>query len=104
MQHHGAGLRRILTSRKVDNETQDALVATLATNPAAAALEPPDRAIVDYALKLTRTPQEIERRDVEALRQAGLNDRGIHDACAVTAYFGFVNRMADGLGVELEEG
>ena len=36
------------------------------------------------------------------LRGAGFDDRGIHDICAVTAYFAFVNRIADGLGVELE--
>ena len=41
--------------------------------------------------------------DVEQLRSQGLDDRGIHDICAITAYFAFVNRMADGLGVELEE-
>jgi alkylhydroperoxidase family enzyme len=41
--------------------------------------------------------------DVDALRAAGFDDRAIHDICAITAYFAFVNRIADGLGVELEE-
>lgn len=40
--------------------------------------------------------------DVDRLRAAGLGDGGIHDAAAVTAYFNFVNRIALGLGVELE--
>ena len=40
--------------------------------------------------------------DIDRLRGAGFDDRGIHDICAVTAYFAFVNRIADGLGVELE--
>lgn len=40
---------------------------------------------------------------VAALRGAGFDDRAIHDICAVTAYYAFVNRIADGLGVELEE-
>ena len=39
---------------------------------------------------------------VRALRDSGLGDGGIHDAAAVTAYFNFVNRIALGLGVELE--
>jgi len=56
-----------------------------------------------YALKLTRTPAEMTADDVEALRAAGFDDRAIHDICAVVAYFAFVNRMADGLGVELED-
>jgi len=41
--------------------------------------------------------------DVEAIREAGLADDEIHDVCQVTAYYNFVNRMAQGLGVELEE-
>jgi alkylhydroperoxidase family enzyme len=41
---------------------------------------------------------------VHALRDAGLDDRGIHDLAAVAAYFNFVNRLASGLGVDLEEG
>jgi alkylhydroperoxidase family enzyme len=40
--------------------------------------------------------------DVARLRAAGFDDRAIHDACAIVAYFAFVNRIADGLGVELE--
>ena len=59
--------------------------------------------MLDYALKLTAHPQKMSAQDVETLRAEGLDDRAIHDLCAVTAYFAFVNRIADGLGVELEE-
>lgn len=58
--------------------------------------------MLDYAVKLTRTPWAVEAKDVEALRGAGFDDRAIHDICAITSYFAFVNRIADGLGVELE--
>ncbi len=57
-----------------------------------------------YAAKLTRTPGAIERSDVDVLRTHGFDDRAIHDICAITAYYAFVNRIADGLGVEVEEG
>jgi len=60
-------------------------------------------AMLDYAIKLTRTPAEMEREDVSKLRASGFDDRGIHDICAATSYFAFVNRIADGLGVELED-
>lgn len=40
--------------------------------------------------------------DVQALRDAGLQDRAIHDVNAIVAYFNYVNRVALGLGVELE--
>ena len=58
--------------------------------------------MLDYALKLTVRPQAMEAADVELLRRQGFDDRAIHDICSVTAYFAFVNRIADGLGVELE--
>ena len=51
---------------------------------------------------LTLTPGAVRAHHVDALRAAGLDDRAIHDACAIVAYFAFVNRIADGLGVELE--
>lgn len=45
----------------------------------------------------------MEANDVAALRTAGLKDDEILDVCQVTSYFNYVNRLADGLGVELEE-
>lgn len=58
--------------------------------------------MLTYASTLTRAPWEIRQEDVEALRVAEFDDRGIHDICAITAYYAFVNRIADGLGVEVE--
>ncbi len=58
--------------------------------------------VLAFALKLTRAPQTVEAADAHALRDVGLSDAGIHDVAAVTAYFNFVNRIALGLGVELE--
>ena len=65
---------------------------------------PREQALLRYADKLTRTPAAVNAADIEALREAGLDDRAIHDAAAVVAYFAFVNRIASGLGVELETG
>jgi alkylhydroperoxidase family enzyme len=61
-----------------------------------------DRSLIEYADRLTLAPEAIVAGDVERLRDAGFDDRAIHDACAIVAYFAFVNRIADGLGVELE--
>jgi uncharacterized peroxidase-related enzyme len=66
-------------------------------------LAPADRAMLEYALALTTAPHTVSTEAVAAVRAAGFDDRGIHDICAVAAYFAFVNRIADGLGVELEE-
>ena len=59
---------------------------------------------MDYALKLTREPWSMRRNDLEPLRAVGLDDRAILDLAMVTAYYAYVNRLADGLGVELEPG
>lgn len=55
-----------------------------------------------HAVKLTREPSSVNVADINALREAGLDDRAILDLTLVIAYFNFVNRIADGLGVPLE--
>lgn len=94
MYHHGAGLRRL---------TGDpALVADLSRDYREAELEPADRAMLDYVAQLTLEPAAITADHIETLRQAGFDDAAIHDMCHVAAYYAYVNRIADGLGVELE--
>lgn len=61
-----------------------------------------EAALLAYADRLTLDPSSVSLADVDALRDAGFDDRAIHDACAIVSYFAFVNRIADGLGVELE--
>jgi len=87
----------------VDETTQETLVRALESDYRAAALSEPDRAMLDYVVKLTLTPSQMAVADVESLRRQGFGDRAIHDICAIAAYFAFVNRIADGLGVELED-
>lgn len=61
-----------------------------------------DMTILDYAVKLTKTPWEMEQDDVEKLREEGFSDAAILDINQIAGYYNFVNRLADGLGVELE--
>ncbi len=68
-----------------------------------AALSPVDRALCDFAEKLTLHPDAMSESDLVALRKAGLDDRAIHDAVQVIAYFNYINRVADALGVEPED-
>jgi uncharacterized peroxidase-related enzyme len=60
------------------------------------------RILCRYAVKLTLRPWEMEESDVSVLRAEGFSDRDIVDANQVVSYFNYVNRVADGLGVELE--
>jgi alkylhydroperoxidase family enzyme len=65
-------------------------------------LDPEDQAMLEYVAKLTRQPWDMVEEDVSRLRQAGFSDSAILDTNQVAAYYAFVNRLADGLGVELE--
>jgi uncharacterized peroxidase-related enzyme len=94
MHHHGRSLGQ-LTNDEV-------LVAEVAGDPAQAALAPRARALVNYAIRLTRSPATTTEDHVAALRTAGLSDGAIHDTACVVAYYNFVNRVASGLGVQLE--
>ena len=51
---------------------------------------------------VTRAPAALRRQDIETLRKQGLTDRDILDAVQVIAYFSYINRVADALGIDLE--
>lgn len=95
MHHHGEALRRLIKD--------DTLVAQLKEDYTRAPLSAADRAMLDYVAKLTRTPSAVTEHDVQALRDVGFSDRAILDIVQITAYFAFVTRLADGLGVTLED-
>ena len=61
-----------------------------------------DQALCRYAIALTRTPDAMEASDVAALREAGFSDDEVTIATQVIGYFNYINRMAEGLGVEPE--
>ena len=87
-------------------EADPGLVAALAAEPDAALAHPAlgeaDRAVLRYALKLTRTPRAMTAADVGALRAAGLAEPEVFEVALLTAYFNYTNRVAEGLGVEPE--
>lgn len=65
---------------------------------------PREKALLAYAAKLTLAPKDITKEDIEDLREAGLSDEEILRANLIASYFNFSNRIALGLGVELEKG
>ena len=92
--HHRRGLRRLLKD--------DRLLDRIETDWTTAGLSARREAILRYAVKLTACPSDVTAADIEELRATGLGDRDILDVCEVTAYYAYVNRIADGLGVEVE--
>jgi alkylhydroperoxidase family enzyme len=55
-----------------------------------------------FSEKLTVDPGSMSNADTGALTAAGFSDRDILDICEVVGYYAYVNRIADGLGVNLE--
>ncbi len=67
-----------------------------------ATLPPRSKALAKFADLVTRTPAAVRKQDVDALRKHGLSDRDILDAVQVIAYFNYINRVADALGIDPE--
>lgn len=65
-------------------------------------LEPAVRALLDFAVALTRDPSGQGEAAVAALRGTGWSDEAILEAVEVIGFFNYYNRMADALGVEPE--
>jgi uncharacterized peroxidase-related enzyme len=63
-----------------------------------------ETAMLEYAVKLTRSPDRVDSSDIDTLREEGLDDASILDLNLIVNYFNFVNRIALGLGVEPSAG
>jgi uncharacterized peroxidase-related enzyme len=68
-----------------------------------AGLNEPTVALLDFAEKLTESPGGIGPDQIEVLRAAGFDDSGISSCVQVVAYFNYINRVAEGLAVPLED-
>ena len=84
---------------------RDSLKEQLVTDFKSADISELDKAILDYAVKLTKEPASISEKEVSNFRigHPDLTDHMLHDMVQVVSYFNYVNRLADGLGVELED-
>ena len=90
--HHAEPLRRYLR----DDDRVDAIIRDWCT----ADLDDRERAMLGYAERLTLDSAAVTDEDVDGLRAAGLSDEDVLNVAMVAAYFNFVNRIANGLGVE----
>jgi uncharacterized peroxidase-related enzyme len=96
--HCASGLRVRLGELGVDSGVVEAIDADAAV-AAAGAATPRLRAILAYAVRLTRVPRDISVDDIEALRAVGLDDLDILDLNNLVAYYNYINRVANGLGL-----
>ncbi|MDF1544034.1 MAG: peroxidase [bacterium] len=82
----------------VKEELKEQLISDYKT----ADLSDEDKLILGYADKLTTEAYTVDRAYVDFLKSKGLSEHALHDIVQVASYFNYVNRLADGLGVELE--
>lgn len=90
--HHAAALRAYWKD--------EARVRELGRDYRLLDLSPRLRAILDYAVLLTRDPGAVTEAHVQAMLNEGLSDEEVLNVNMVASYFNFVNRIAEGLGVE----
>ena len=65
-------------------------------------LEPRLRALCDFAVRLTHQPGSMDEAQIALLQEQAWSDAAIHDAIQVIAYFNYINRIAEAVGIEGE--
>jgi uncharacterized peroxidase-related enzyme len=94
MESHEKDLRSVVASDEQRQAVQE--------DYRSAGLTPREVALVDFAVKLTKSPSGVRKDDVDALRKHSLTDEQVVDAVHCIGYFNFINRVLDGLGVDPE--
>ena len=92
---HGAAVRKL--------SGNPALGEAMVMNYRAAELTARQRAMLDFAAKLTTTSHEVEEDDRAALRHAGFDDRDIFDIASVAGFFNMTNRVASAIDMRPNE-
>ena len=64
---------------------------------------PQERVMLDYVVKLTKDATSVRKGDHDKLRSAGFDDRAILQITLIAAWFNYINRVADALGVGRSE-
>lgn len=86
-----------------DEVEDQKMVDRFAVDWRTAGLEPATGALLEYTEKLTSDPASVGADDVATLRSHGFDDKGISSCVQVVAYFNYINRIAEGLGVPAED-
>jgi uncharacterized peroxidase-related enzyme len=94
MESHEKDLRSVVDSDEQRQTVQDDYLS--------AKLSDRELALLDFAVKLTKTPSGMVQSDLNDLRKNGFTDEEVVDAVHCIGYFNFINRVLDGLGVDPE--
>ncbi len=95
MEAHGEDLRLVTKD--------DKLVHQIKKNYQTVDIPLKIKALLDFSVKVTKTPAKIQSKDIDKLKKIGIGDEEILETVHITGYFNYINRVADALGCELEE-
>ena len=95
MTHHRRGLRRLLRD--------DELAQRIENDFETSGISDKRLAMLRYAVKLTVEPGSVNKADVQSLRDVDFTDTDVLHIAEVTSYYAYANRIADGLGLPLED-
>jgi len=79
-----------------------AMVEALEKDYPNAPISQQDRVMLDYVIKVTKDATKVWKDDMDKLRSVGFDDRGILQITLIAAWFNYINRVADSLGVGRE--
>ena len=99
VEHHYAGLRRLLGNENKSDAIRSALEHEDISNEIFKSRE---QAALEYARDLTRSPAQLTSEHIQALRAVGFTDGEVLELNQVTAYFAYANRTVLGLGVSID--
>jgi uncharacterized peroxidase-related enzyme len=94
IESHAEFLRRVTLDKE--------LVEALERDYTIAPITPEERVMLDYVVKITKDATKVWKDDHEKLRAAGFDDRAILQITLIAAWFNYINRVADALGVGRE--
>jgi uncharacterized peroxidase-related enzyme len=77
----------------------DSLIEALRRDYRTAPITEQERAMCDYVVKLTKDATQCSAEDLDGLRAAGFDDKGILQITLIASWFNYINRVADALGV-----
>ncbi|MCF6194261.1 MAG: peroxidase-related enzyme [Kangiellaceae bacterium] len=99
VEHHYQGYLRLIE----DEQKASAVLSAMRNNELEKVFDDKELGFFNYAKKLTLSPADVEKSDLEKIKSAGFDDGHILEVNQVVAYFNYANRTVLGLGVELEE-
>ena len=79
------------------------MVQALRNNFRSAPISERDKTMLEYVVKLTKDATQCGPEDHVKLRRMGFDDRGILQITLIAAWFNYINRVADALGVGREQ-